>query len=255
MILGGEQLVENVQNSAEMGRKFYGSWLRTAGKWVVIVRWQSSYPKYDSIYPRRNAFFFLCAGVRQGGWLWSGWRLCSDPHRVGLDVQSTVGGPCPCRPKWAAQWQHSHELNTCPKQRRSVSSYTKIVSIPRRTVSCILYKKISQTGSTRHLVSNKLIFTFSNKIVCLYWRYRKGSYNPSNSKFFASRYASTSSVLPYIPLQSSSEKCNDMVDIGQKGLERSTAVDTRKPLDFFHWFPYNAYGIYYFLKHSSREVR
>jgi len=214
---------------------------------------QSSYPKYDSIYPRRNAFFLLCAGVRQSGWLWSGWHLCSDPHRVGLDVQSTVGGQCPCRPKWAAQWQHSHEVNTCPKQRKSVSNYTRIVSIPRRTVSSILYKKISQTGSIRHWVSNTFICTFFNKIGGLCWRYRKGSHKPSNSKFFASLYVLHSSVLPFIPLQSSSEKCNDMVDTGQRGLERSTAVDSRKPLGFFHWFQYNAYRIYYFLKYSSRK--
>ena len=118
------------------------------------------------IYSRHNAILLFCAGVRQGGWLWSGWRLCSDPHRVGLDVQSTVGGPCPCRPKWTAQWQHSHEVNTCPKQRKSVSSYTRIVSIPRRTVSSILYKKISQIGSIRHWVSEKFYFTFSNSNVC-----------------------------------------------------------------------------------------
>ena len=155
----------------------------------------SYYLKYDSTYPRPNAFFLLCAGVRQGGWLWSRWRLCSDPHRVGLDVQSTVGGPCPCRPKWAAQWQHSHEFNTCLKQRRSVSSYTKVVSIHRRIVNYILYKKISQTGSIRHWVSNKFIFTFPNKIVGLSWRYRKGSYKPSTSKFFANLYVSPSSVL------------------------------------------------------------
>jgi len=207
------------------------------------------------MYPRRNAFFLMCAGVRQDGWLWSGWRLCSDPHRVGLDVQSTVGGPRPCRPKWAAQWQHSHEANTCPKQRRNVPSYTKIVSIPRRTVSSILYKKISQTGSIRHWVSNKFIFAFfSNKNVGLFWRYRKGSYKPPTSKFFASLYVLPSRVLPYIPLQSSSETRNDMVDIGQRGPKRNTAVDSRKPLEFFRWFQYNAYRIYYFLKCSRRTL-
>ena len=137
-----------------------------------------------------------------------------------------------------------------------MSNCTKIVSIPRRTVSSILYKKISQTGSIRHWVSNNFICIFSNKIVGLSLCYRKGSFETSTSKFFVSLYIPPSSVLPYTYSPSVFiETCNDMADIGQRRLDRNTAVDSRKPLDFFHWFEYNAYRIYYFLKYSSREVR